>query len=471
MAGYLEQLMNPATLGLLNLSSGLLQAGGPSRLPVSFGQALGQGIQQGAGAFQGAQQSQMAQEKLRQEAELLKLHGKLYEAQTGKTTEEVARLQKLAQIMGGVPQTAQTTGLSDNASAGISAPWAAASQIPQAQVNPMDVYKQKASQLVNGGFFKEGNELADFVKKMSPNLEFKDGVWYDKDSGKPVRGGAGVNQQGFGYQTNVGQNGQISLGTLPGAADVYAQQQGIGARTNAAYDLVPVPATGPNSPPTFRSRLDLLGGAHGAPGAPQATQSPTPGAVPPTAPNAAGMSPAVAAEQAAGAAQQQSIALNYGKMYNELQNASMTNPAKIANFQRIGTLLGDYEGGKLSKGSFELARLGNSLGLQIDKKLPNKEAAEALSSQVALELRSTAEGGGMPGSLSNQDRDYLKGMTPNMAQTAEGRGKIIETRVKLMQRESEISGMARKYVSKYKKLDAGFFDQLQTWADSHPIFK
>jgi hypothetical protein len=189
--GYLENLMNPATMGLLNLSSGLLQAGGPSRVPVSFGQALGQGLQQGAGAFASAQQTQMAQEKLRQEAELLKLHGKLYEAQTGKTTEEVARLQKLAQIMGGVPQTAQTTGLSDNASAGISAPWAAASQIPQAQVNPMDVYKQKASQLVSGGFFKEGNELADFVKKMSPNLEFKDGVWYDKDSGKPVRGGAG----------------------------------------------------------------------------------------------------------------------------------------------------------------------------------------------------------------------------------------------------------------------------------------
>lgn len=58
MAGYLEALMNPATLGLLNASAGLLQAGGPSRVPVGFGQALGQGVQQGAGAFQTAQQQQ-----------------------------------------------------------------------------------------------------------------------------------------------------------------------------------------------------------------------------------------------------------------------------------------------------------------------------------------------------------------------------------------------------------------------------
>jgi hypothetical protein len=62
MAGFLEYLMNPATQGMLNLSAGLLQAGGPSRMPVSFGQALGQGMQQGTQGVQQAQQMQMQQQ-------------------------------------------------------------------------------------------------------------------------------------------------------------------------------------------------------------------------------------------------------------------------------------------------------------------------------------------------------------------------------------------------------------------------
>jgi hypothetical protein len=62
MAGLIEYLMNPATQGMLNLSAGLLQAGGPSRMPVSFGQALGQGLQQGTQGVQNAQQMQMQQQ-------------------------------------------------------------------------------------------------------------------------------------------------------------------------------------------------------------------------------------------------------------------------------------------------------------------------------------------------------------------------------------------------------------------------
>jgi hypothetical protein len=64
MAGFLEYLMNPATQGMLNLSAGLLQAGGPSRTPVSFGQALGQGLQHGTQGLQQAQQAQLQQQLL-----------------------------------------------------------------------------------------------------------------------------------------------------------------------------------------------------------------------------------------------------------------------------------------------------------------------------------------------------------------------------------------------------------------------
>lgn len=62
MAGILQWANDPANQGLLNLSAGLLQASGPSRTPVSLGQAFGQAVPQGMNAFQQAQQGQMQQQ-------------------------------------------------------------------------------------------------------------------------------------------------------------------------------------------------------------------------------------------------------------------------------------------------------------------------------------------------------------------------------------------------------------------------
>jgi hypothetical protein len=463
MAGFLEYLMNPANQGLLNLSAGLLQAGGPSATPVSFGQAMGQGLQQGVRGMQSAQMAQMQQKKLEQEAKLLDLHGKLYGAQADKTNADVARQARLAAIMGGAAPSAP--GLSPASAGAVGAPWAAS-----APASPLDAFKARATILAQEGFLQESNQVADLVKKLQPDLEFKDGVWYNKASGEPVRGGAGVNPQGFGYQTTVGPNGQISLGMLPGAAGVYGAQQDIGNESQARFDLRTVPATGPNLPPRFASRLELLGGSKPAPVAPPAGgAAPAPGAA--VAPGtAAGMTPAQEQELAATATQNTEIAKNYGKIYNDLQNASMQNPAKVAKVKRIGALLGDFEGGKLSGVGVDIAKLANSAGFKIDGKLPNKEAAEALTNEVALELRSTADGAGMPGAMSDADRQFLKNMTPQMAQTAEGRRTIIESRVKLMERESQVAGMARQYKKKYNKLDEGFFTQLQDWSNRNPLF-
>ena len=51
--------LDPQTLGLLMASSGLLSAGGPSRTPVSTGQALGQGLNQGLVGLQRGHENEM----------------------------------------------------------------------------------------------------------------------------------------------------------------------------------------------------------------------------------------------------------------------------------------------------------------------------------------------------------------------------------------------------------------------------
>lgn len=300
--------------------------------------------------------------------------------------------------------------------------------------------------------------------------------------------------QGGAWQVNPQGGVNLAQGYASGMGEVKGAEE----RARAGYDLITVPPTSPNSPPTFRSRLQALDGAGAAPPAPAPVRgvAPTdqaaiqqvieaerrgqpvsvtvPQSAIPTARvvgNAAGMSPNQEADLAASKKFKENTATDYAKLYGDLNKASMQNVGKIAKFERIGQLLGDFEGGKLSQAGFELARLGNSVGVKLDPRLPNKEAAEALSKEVALDLRSTSEGAGMPGALSDADREFLRSMTPQMASTADGRKQIIQSRVALWKREMQVAEMARKYTQKYGQLNEDFFSQLQTWSNGNPVFK
>ena len=66
--GLLDIFSTPESMqGLLAASGALLEAGGPSRTPVSFGQALGRGMNAGQGAYQDALKQKMLKEKMLQD--------------------------------------------------------------------------------------------------------------------------------------------------------------------------------------------------------------------------------------------------------------------------------------------------------------------------------------------------------------------------------------------------------------------
>lgn len=309
------------------------------------------------------------------------------------------------------------------------------------------------------------NAMMEDWKLRHPELKFEGGMARDPRSGMPIQGIPAtpqINPQGFGTTSRVNpQTGQIEIGVTPGAETAYATQQAIGERAKATMDLVTVPPTSAGAAPTYASRLSLLPSGGAAPDAAPPATRPRP---------AAGMSPEASAAQAATAAQQLDISKNYGTIYNNLQNAAMVNPAKMAKVQRISDLLGDFEGGKLSKTAMDLASVANSAGIKIDPMLPNKQAAQALSGEIALDLRSTAGGGGMPGAMSDADREFLKSLTPQLGMTADGRKTIVESKIKVMQRENQVATMARQYKKKYGALNEDFFTQLSSWAERNPIF-
>jgi hypothetical protein len=303
-------------------------------------------------------------------------------------------------------------------------------------------------------------DLLPHYKETQPELKIEGGIIRDMKTGRVVGTQPVITPQGQAILPQVGPNGGYSVSGVPGADALLLNQRRLEAQAGAERDLVTVPGATAGAPPTYRSRESLLPGAPSAMAAPQAA-----------APIPAGMSAADTAAQSAAAAQQIKISENYGTIYNNLQNASMSNQAKIAKVERIGTLLGDFEGGKLSQTGVDIAKIGNSLGIKIDPMLPNKEASQALTNEVALELRSTADGHGMPGAMSDSDREFLKAMTPQMAQTADGRKAIIDSKVKVMQRENQVADMARQYKKRYGKLDEDFFSQLGAWSGRNNIFK
>lgn len=74
MAGLFGNLyQDPESMGLLGLSAGLLQAGGPQRFPVSFGQALGGGLLQGAELQQAARRANLQSDLINAQTQNLTL--------------------------------------------------------------------------------------------------------------------------------------------------------------------------------------------------------------------------------------------------------------------------------------------------------------------------------------------------------------------------------------------------------------
>ena len=169
------------------------------------------------------------------------------------------------------------------------------------------------------------------------------------------------------------------------------------------------------------------------------------------------------------------VGKEFGDQYAGLMRADMNAPATIGKYNRLGQLLSSVNTGKFKGTTTELKAAAKSLGMDLtalgvaDDVAP-AQAARALSNQLALEMRNPSGGAGMPGALSDKDREFLVQSLPTLESDPSAIGKMIEYRVKLAKREQQVARMARAYRKKHGKFDEGFFDELQTWSDKNPLF-
>lgn len=162
--------------------------------------------------------------------------------------------------------------------------------------------------------------------------------------------------------------------------------------------------------------------------------------------------------------------------YNvEIAKGAVSARGKIATLTRLDQLLSNpavYTGtGGNTVASIK--RLGASLGIDV-KGIPDGAAASdairSISNQFALELRNPAGGAGMPGAMSDKDREFLQAMVPGLGQTPEGNKLLVDYMKRVSQRAVDVEQQRQAYVRRVGRMDEGFFRHLADWSDKNPLF-
>ncbi|MDQ0084590.1 hypothetical protein J2W35_004959 [Variovorax boronicumulans] len=153
------------------------------------------------------------------------------------------------------------------------------------------------------------------------------------------------------------------------------------------------------------------------------------------------------------------------------QKARSSASGMLSNLDTLDQLFKDpnVANGGAAENISGLKNIASSFGLDV-KGIGAEQAIQSITNKMALEQRSTADGAGMPGAMSDADRNFLKAQTPGLEKTPEGRALIIANQRKIAQRQIEVANMANAYERQNGRLDAGFDKQLAEYAAANRLF-
>jgi len=115
-----------------------------------------------------------------------------------------------------------------------------------------------------------------------------------------------------------------------------------------------------------------------------------------------------------------------------------------------------------------LKGIAASLNINIAGK-SSEDAIKSITNRFALELRNPSGGAGMPGSMSDSDRNFLSSIPPTLSNTPAGRELISYTMRAVNNRDKQIANLAQLYEEKNGRLDTKFITEMRKWSDSNPI--
>jgi hypothetical protein len=114
----------------------------------------------------------------------------------------------------------------------------------------------------------------------------------------------------------------------------------------------------------------------------------------------------------------------------------------------------------------ELRKAAQTFGIDVSG-VPGAEAIRAIGNQFALQLRNPAGGEGMPGALSDSDRNFLVQSTPNLGNTRDGNRLLVRTMIDLERHKINENAEASRYLREHKS-SAGLTEHMEKWAQRNP---
>lgn len=162
---------------------------------------------------------------------------------------------------------------------------------------------------------------------------------------------------------------------------------------------------------------------------------------------------------------------NFADQYIAIQGGAQSARSKLATLQGLGSAL-DQSGytGFGAETVLAMKQAGRALGIDIGEDLGPQETARALGNQLALQLRSPSSGAGMPGAMSDKDREFLVSSVPGLTKTPSGNRRLIDYMTKVEQRNIEVARLAQEYASRQGQIDNGFYQYLAKWSEANPLF-
>lgn len=260
-------LMDPRTQGLLGLATGLLQAGGPSKMPTSFGQAASQGLLGGMQQYQAARQGQMQE-----------IQGALATAKLKKELEA----QELANNMFGDPGTlpasapASEPGMSPGTSrVAFGVPdYATAPTAPAASPQRGPTLQQIGKLMSVDP--ERGKAYLEVWKAQNPDLAFQGGYAINPKTGTPIAAlpQIQITPQGQAVGLTPGANGVPAVSALPGSISTFTAFQDASEGAKARREIVPVMINGRPVQMTREDAAKRLGASADSPATPATLPAP-----------------------------------------------------------------------------------------------------------------------------------------------------------------------------------------------------
>ena len=171
--------------------------------------------------------------------------------------------------------------------------------------------------------------------------------------------------------------------------------------------------------------------------------------------------------------EQKEMGRNRAEGYKKNMDAGQFAMAEMSNldeFERLLDSAGEGGTGSMAKYTVGIRRFAKDLGMDIDEnKLADQEGINSIANVMAMKLRSPESGGGLPGSVSEKDLQFLKDATVGIDKSLAGNKRIVNIARRMNQRKMDVARLQSEYYFK-NKTSEGFEKHLMDWAEDHPLF-